>query len=95
MTFRYSKSEVAMESPRLWRWENRLKLLLMATRVYAFLLSLLDPSHELLRQWLLRWWCHRTGKRNREASVPLYRLRSAISRPWLDYRPPSPSLILA
>jgi hypothetical protein len=63
-----------------------------ATLVYAFLLSLLDPSQRLLRQWLLRWWCHRSGKRNREASVPLYRLRSAISRLWLDYRPPSPAI---
>ncbi len=93
MSFRYGKSELAMESPRLWKWENRLKLLLMATLVYAFLLSLLDPSQELLRQWLLRWWCHRNGKRNRDASVPLYRLRSAISRLWLDHPPPSPSLL--
>lgn len=93
MSFRYGKSELAMESPRLWKWENRLKLLMMATLVYAFLLSLLNPSQALLRQWLLRWWCHRTGKRNQEASVPLYRLRSAISRLWLDYRPPSPSLL--
>jgi hypothetical protein len=93
MSFRYGKSELAMESPRLWKWENRLKLLMMATLVYAFLLSLLDPSHELLRQWLLRWWCHRTGKRNRDASVPLYRLRSAISRLWSDFRPPSTSLL--
>lgn len=95
MSFRYGKSELAMESPRLWKWENRLKLLLMATLVYAFLLSLLDPSQELLRQWLLRWWCHRNGKRNREASVPLYRLRSAISRLWTDHHPPSPSLLLS
>jgi Transposase DDE domain len=93
MSFRYGKSELAMESPRLWKWENRLKLLLMVTLVYAFLLSLLDPSQELLRQWLLRWWCHRNGKRNREASVPLYRLRSALSRLWLDYPPPSSSLL--
>jgi len=61
MSFRYGKSELAMESPRLWRWENRLKLLMMATVVYAFLLSLLDPSHQAVRQWLLRWWCHRSG----------------------------------
>jgi hypothetical protein len=88
MSFRYGKSELAMESPRLWKWENRLKLLLMATLVYAFLLSLLDPSQQLLRQWLLRWWCHRNGKRNREASVPLYRLRSALSRLWLAHPPP-------
>jgi DDE family transposase len=92
MSFRYGKSELAVESPRLWRWDRRLKLLLMVTLVYAFLLSLLDHSHELLRQWLLRCWCHRTGKRNRDASVPLYRLRSAISRLWLDFPPPSPAL---
>ena len=34
----------AMESPRLWFWETRLKLLLMASLVHAFLLSLLDSS---------------------------------------------------
>ena len=88
MSFRFGKSELAMESPRLWSWENRLKLLGMVTLVYAFLLSLLDTSQALLREWLLRWWCHRNGKRNREASVPLYRLCSAISRLWLAYRPP-------
>jgi hypothetical protein len=91
-TYRYAKSELAMESPRLWRWENRLKLLLMATLVYAFLLSLLDPDLEALRQWLLRFWCHRTGKRHREVSMPLYRLRSALSRLWLAFSPPQLSL---
>ncbi len=30
-----------MESPRVWIWERREKLLLIATLVYAFLLSLL------------------------------------------------------
>ena len=95
MSFRYGKSELAMESPRLWRWERRLKLLLMATVVYAFLLTLLDLSQQLMRQWLLRWWCHRSGKRYREASVPLYRLRSAISRLWLEYPPPSPALLFS
>ncbi|HYP39049.1 MAG TPA: transposase [Chloroflexia bacterium] len=93
MSFRYGKSELAMESPRLWKWESRLKLLGMVALVYAFLLSLLDASHQPLKQWLLRFWCHRNGKRNRDASVPLYRLRSAISRLWLDFRPPDPSLI--
>jgi hypothetical protein len=39
--WRYSKSELAMESPRVWRWERREKLLLMVTLIYAFLLSLL------------------------------------------------------
>jgi len=93
MAWRYSKSELAMESPRLWFWENRLKLLLMATLAYAFLLSLLDPALQDLRQWLLRHWCHRTGKRSREVSAPLYRLRSALSQLWLAYRPPPLSFI--
>jgi len=65
MSWRFGKSELAMESPRLWFWQNRLKLLLMVTLAYAFLLSLLDPSFDALRTWLLRNWCHRTGKRYR------------------------------
>jgi hypothetical protein len=87
MTWRYSKSELACESPRLWSWENRLKLLLMVSLVYAFLLTLLHEHAEGLRAWLLRYWCHRTGKRCREAMTPLYRLRWAISRLWLTYVP--------
>lgn len=86
-TFRYTKSDLAMESPRLWRWDNRLKLLLMVTLVYAFLLSLLNLDGQLLRNWLLQHWCHRTGKRYREFTIPLYRLRSAISRLWLSHPP--------
>ena len=89
LAFRYTKSELALESPRLWSWHNRLKLMLMVSLVYAFLLSLLLPSFQSLRDWLLRHWCHRTGKRYRNFAIPLYRLRSAISRLWLAY-PASP-----
>jgi len=85
ITFRYSKSELAMESPRLWRWDNRHKLLPMVALVYAFLLSLLDLDSQNLCQWLLRHWCHRTVKRYREFAIPLCRLRSAISRLWLTH----------
>lgn len=85
MSFRYGKSELAMESPRLWTWERRLKLLLLATLAYAFLLSLLEACWEWLRVWLLRHFCHRTVERARETPSPLYRLRSAISRLWLAY----------
>ena len=85
MTFRFTKTELAMESPRLWSWHNRLKLMLMVTLVYAFLLSLLHSSLDFLRHLLLRHWCHRTGKRYRDLSVPLYRLRSALSRLWLAH----------
>ena len=83
--WRYSKSELAMESPRVWTWERREKLLLMVTLVYAFLLSLLAIEWEEVRLWLLRAWCHRTGKRSREVAAPLYRLRSALSRLWQAY----------
>lgn len=92
MAFRFCKTELAMESPRLWRWDNRLKLLFIVTLVYAFLLTLLSASLDSLRLRLFRLCCHRTGKRYRISSIPLYRLRSALSRLWLDF-PPSPLLI--
>lgn len=82
--WRYSKSELAMESPRLWTWERRVKLLLMATLVYSFLLSLLEGGLEEVRKAVLRAGCHRTGKRSRATAAPLYRLRSALSRLWQD-----------
>jgi hypothetical protein len=84
-TWRYSKSELAMESPRLWTWQRREKLLLMVTLLYAFLLSLLDPALAEVRTVLLRLWCHRTGKRSQDTPAPLYRLRSALGRLWLAY----------
>lgn len=93
--WRYSKSELAMESPRVWTWERREKLLLMVTLIYAFLLSLLAIEWEELRNWLLRAWCHRTGKRSREVAAPLYRLRSALSRLWLAYLPSPGTLRLS
>jgi hypothetical protein len=87
MSFRYAKCELALECPRLWSLEARLKLLSMVMLVYAFLLSLLDPGHHELAQALLRFKCHRTGKRCRNTPAPLYRLRWALSRLWNDYRP--------
>lgn len=84
-SWRYWKSELAMESPRVWSWERREKLVMMAALVYAFLLSLLDPSLVELREEVVRVWCHRTGKRSKNTPAPLYRLRSALSRLWLAY----------
>lgn len=86
MAFRFSKSELALESPRLWTWERRLKLMLMVTLAYAFLLTLLDESLIWLKEWLLKHFCHRTGKKNKEAAAPLYRLRDALSKLWSKYR---------
>ena len=87
MCYRACKTDLAMESPRLWFWENRLKLLLMVSLVYAFLLSLLAAELTPLVQDLLRRWCHRTGERYRQAAIPLSRLRAALSSLWLTYPP--------
>ncbi len=87
LSFRYGKCELAMESPRLWAFENRLKLLGIVTLVYAFLLHLLNPMYRRLVECVLRLKCHRTGKRCREVIAPLYRLRWAISRLWSDHHP--------
>jgi hypothetical protein len=87
MTYRYAKTELAMESPRLWAWNNRLKLMMMVALVYAFLLSLVTSQLDALIQWLFRHWAHRTGKKCRDASIPLYRLRSALSRLWGSHPP--------
>ena len=74
MSFRFTKSELALESPRLWFWSRRLKLLGMVALTYALLLSLLQPDLEKVRRSLLRTFCPRTGKRSRDLSAPLYRL---------------------
>jgi len=87
MSFRYGKCELAMESPRVWDFENRLKLLSIVTLVYAFLIHLLEPLYRDLVQTVLRLKCHRTGKRCREVIAPLYRLRWALSRLWNDSHP--------
>ncbi len=88
MSIRYSKSELAFESPRLVKWQTRKKLLMIATLCYAFLLSLLNPDLNSLRNWLLHTFCHRNGKRSRVTPAPLYRLRIAISHFWLRHPPP-------
>ena len=86
-SFRSGTCELAMESPRLWAFENRLKLLSIGTLVYAFLLHLLEPLDRDRVQSVLRLKCHRTGKRCRDLLVPLSRLRWAISRLWDDFHP--------
>jgi hypothetical protein len=92
MSLRFTKSEMAFESPRLKAWEARLKFLLIASLAYAFLLSLL-PNTDFLFNFISRY-CHRTGKWSQEISAPLYRLRLALSRLWLLFRPHSlPKLI--
>ncbi len=55
--------------------------------VYTFLLYLLEPIYQELVKSILRFKCHRTGKRCQEVVAPLYRLRWAISRLWDDAHP--------
>ncbi len=87
-SFRFTKSELAMESCRLWFWENKMKLLQMVALVYAFLLSLLAKELQPHIQTLLRAGCHRTGKRARKIPNPLYRIRLALANLWnkLNYQ---------
>lgn len=87
MSWRFGKSELGWEGPRLHQWEVRLKLLLMAALAYAFLLSVLRMERQQVRCWLLRHYCHRTGRRARQTVFPLYRLRLAISRLWQEHPP--------
>lgn len=87
MSLRFTKSEMAFESPRLRHWESRIKFLLIASLAYAFLLSLLTNT-DFLFNFISRY-CHRTGKWSRDLSTPLYRLRLALSRLWLTFRPHS------
>src|SRR5436305_2476822 len=78
-SFRYAKCELAMESPRLWSMENRLKLLSIVLLVSAFLLFLLEELYQEVLARLLRRACHRTGAHSRQARVPLARCRWALS----------------
>ena len=77
-SFRCCKSELSMESPRLWFFQNTLKLLGVVSLVYDFLLRMLKNWKTWSGQ-LLSKWCHRTGNRYRLSRIPVYRLRSAIS----------------
>lgn len=88
MSIRYDKCELAFESPRLRLWETQKRLLLIATLAYSFLLALLLPDLLDFKDWLLRFWCHRTGKWSLDVKAPLYRLRIAISHFWLSHPPP-------
>lgn len=76
--FRFGKSTMAMESPRLWFWENRLKLLMLVTLVMNFILTLMH--REITFSWnLIKTWAPRTGNRQKNTFLPIYRLRLAIS----------------
>ena len=92
LSWKYEKSELAFQSPRVYEGGAREKLLLLATLAYAFLLTLLNEGTALLRLWLLRYYAHRTGNQCRTAKLPLTRLRCALSRLWQDWPPNFASL---
>ena len=92
LSWKYEKSELAFQSPRVYKGEAREKVLLLATLAYAFLLTLLKTSYDLLRLWLLRYYNHRTGRHCRAAKMPLTRLRGSLSRFWQDVAPNFASL---
>ena len=83
-TFRFNKSELALESPRLWFWENRQKIMGIVSLVYDFLL-------QMLRNWrsivsiIINKWCPRTGKRQLDTQLPLYRFRIALEHLFDNY----------
>lgn len=88
MSIRFDKCELAFESPRVRSWERFFQLLSITALAQAFLISLLRPDPLDISTWLLRHWCHRTGKWRQDVLTPLYRLRAALSRLWLTHPPP-------
>jgi hypothetical protein len=85
MAFRNLKSEMAIQSLRVYDWEPRLKLLGMLTLAYAFLMDLMGEEGKRARDWLIEYACHRTGEHLREVEIPFTRLRIALSKLWLTY----------
>ena len=83
--FRTLKSELAIQSLRVYRWEDRLKLLGLVTLAYAFLMEIMDKEKKKARDWLIAYACHRSGTHLREVELPFSRLRLALSRLWLAY----------
>ena len=85
MTFRNLKSELAIQSLRVYDWEGRLKLLGMLTLAYAFLMDLMREEGRTARDWLIDYVCHRSGAHLRAVEIPFTRLRIALSKLWLTF----------
>ncbi len=85
MLFRNLKSELAIQSVRVSRWEDRLKLLGLVTLAYAFLMDLMAQPHRRARDWLLDYVCHRTGRHLQDVGLPFSRMRLALSKLWLAW----------
>jgi len=95
LSWKYEKSELAFQSPRVYEGEAREKLLLLATLAYAFLLTLLKTTTEVLRLWLLRYYCHRQEPsverrscRSRACAAPSVACGKTCRPTSLRWRPP-------
>ena len=77
------KSELAIQSLRVYRWEDRFKLLGLVTLASAFLMEMMDKEKKKARDWLIAYACRRRGTHLREVELPFSRLRLALSRLWL------------
>ena len=75
--FRFNKSELGIESIRLYEFENRLKMMALVTLIYDFLLQFWQhwKSAALM---LINKWCPRSDKRFLKAHLPIYRFRAAL-----------------
>jgi hypothetical protein len=82
MAWRFLKHELATESPRLWKWENRQKLLLMVSLVYAFLLSLLNTGAEGSARRATAPLLPPNGEAEPRCLGPAHRPRTAICYLW-------------
>ncbi|HEY1353402.1 MAG TPA: hypothetical protein VGF67_27655 [Ktedonobacteraceae bacterium] len=85
--WRACKSERAFESPRLHALEHRRRRLMLTRLVSAFLLELMQPPWEGTKDWILHFWCRRTGAWTRQTLVPFTRLRIALSHLWAAFPP--------
>lgn len=83
---RLGKSDWGMESCRQHYWERRAKLLALVSLALAFLVSLVASLPDLVAL-VLRAGCHRTGRRARQGTCPLYRLHAALAWLWMPYLP--------
>lgn len=83
---RLGKSDWGMESCRQHYWERRTKLLALASLARAFLVSLVATLPDRVAL-VLRVGCHRTGRRARQGTCPLYRFHAALAWIWMTYLP--------
>lgn len=85
VAYRNLKSDLAIQSLRVYDWEGRLKLLGLLTLAYAFLMDLMRQEEKAARDWLIEYACHRSGEHLRQVETPFTRLRLALSKLWLAY----------